>query len=139
MLTYYHGLLTLGIDVTTFPHLPYLHRSPRGSLSAKSSHFDHPFKNTFPPFRVGAFHRPQGKEQVKATLSKPNNAAGGYDLVVVALGEETLNSKHNQMLASAPSDLKVACVVSADAPRPTWRLWLPTFCKMGFVREMHTR
>ena len=86
VLTYHHGLLTLGIDVTTFPHLPYLHRSPRGSPPAKSSHRDHPFKDTFPPFRVGAFHRPQGKEQVKAALSKPKSAAGGYDLVVVALG-----------------------------------------------------
>lgn len=74
------------------------------------------------------------------------HALAPYALIIAQLSGDGLDEELAQLTGALTSEgaqraraerpVRVACVHSAQRPRPTWQLWIPDFCTTAFVREM---
>ena len=51
----------------------------------------------------------------------------------------TMKKRNSAAAAMDAAPTRVACVRADDSPPPVWRMWMPSFCSLGFVREMRLR
>jgi hypothetical protein len=82
-----------------------------------------------------------------------SHARAPYSLVIVQLGDDGLYAELAAIIAAlqprpkgtgtgtgraAPNTktTRVACVRGDDSPPPVWRMWVPQFCHLVFVRDM---
>ena len=90
----------------------------------------------------------RGYGTLDATSAAAAHAHSPYSLLVVrltgggdhddALGRavaRVLSTRAGALAARNANGTRVACVRSELHPPPMWRVWLPPFCSVGFVRE----
>ena len=104
--------------------------------------------------REGGGGRAGGREAKPIGVAElaASHARAPYALVIAELGTDGVDDEVARTLAAvlgkprrgghAPSGAlptngtRVACVRSDARPPAVWQLWLPSFCTVGFVREM---
>ena len=97
------------------------------------------------PRRAHGRNKPVAGRQGVSTLSLDDvvgsQSRAPYSLIVVELGTDGVDEELSKVVASLlprahASNTRVACVRSDSQPPPVWRLWVPKFCNVAFVREM---